>query len=171
MRVAPTVTALALVLGVSCSREPPPLDVHRVLGRSEAELIERWGEPWQHVEASEGRYGHLLWQDVLDTGVRVFVVIKGGQASYVSYRFEGMDPFDEDEALRMIGVERPDAEPQTMTTPGAKRWRPFEAYDKLTLNPRTRFISVGSDPVRVKAGEAQGPGSAAERASGSAGGP
>lgn len=156
MRIALAVTVL--VLGVSCSREPPPLDVHEVLGTSEADLIERWGEPWQSVEASEGRFGHLLWQDVLDTGVRVFVVIKGGEASYVSYRFERMDPFDEEEALRMIGVEAPDAEPQTMTTPGAKRWRPFGNYDKLTLNPRTRFISVGSDPVRIKAGEAEGSG-------------
>ena len=151
-----------LVLGVSCSREPMPLDVHEVLGRSEADLIERWGEPWQRVQASEGRFGHLLWQDVLGTGVRVFVVIKEGEASYVSYRFEEMDPFDEEEALRMIGAERPDAEPQTMTTPGAKRWRPYGPYDKLTLNPRTRFISVGSDPVRIKAGEAEGSGSDVE---------
>ena len=152
MRAALTITVL--ILGVSCSREPTPLDVHEVLGKSEAELIERWGEPMQHVQASGARFGHLLWKDVLNTGVRVFVVIKEGAASYVSYRFEEMRPFDEDEALRMIGVERPDAEPQTMTTPGAKRWQPFEAYEKLTLNPRTRFISVGSDPVRIRADQA-----------------
>ena len=33
-----------------------------------------------------------------------------------------------------------------MTTPGAKRWRPYGRYDKLTLNPRTRFISSGPTP-------------------------
>lgn len=156
MRVALTITVL--ILGVSCSREPAPLDMHEVLGRSEAELIERWGEPRQHVPASEGRFGHLLWEDVLDTGVRIFVVIKGGEVTYVSYRFEEMDPFDEDEAFRLIGAEWPDAEPQTMTTPGARRWRPYGPYEKLTLNPRTRFISVGSDPVRTKVGEAERPG-------------
>ena len=156
MRITLAVTVS--MLGVSCSREPPPLDVHEVLGRSEAELIERWGEPRQHVQASGGRFGHLLWEDVLDTGVRVFVVIKGGEVSYVTYRFEEMDPFDEDEALRLIGAERPDADPQTMTTPGARRWRPYGPYEKLTLNPRTRFISVGSDPVRTRVGEMEGPG-------------
>ena len=169
MRVAPAIAVLFLV--VSCSREPAPLDVHEILGRSAAELIERWGEPGQHVPASEGRFGHLLWVDVLDTGVRVFVVIKGGEVSYVSYRFEEMDPFDEDEALRLIGAERPDAEPQTMTTPGARRWRPYGPYEKLTLNPRTRFISVGSDPVRVRVGEVGGPGSDPEAGSDPESGP
>ena len=169
MRVALLITLL--ILDVSCSREPAPLDMHEILGRGEAELIERWGEPRQHVPASEGRFGHLLWEDVLDTGVRVFVVIKGGEASYVTYRFEEMDPFDEDEAFRMIGAERPQAEPQTMTTPGARRWRPYGPYEKLTINPRTKFISVGSDPVRVPVGELEGPGSGRAAASGPESGP
>ena len=168
MRVALPVTVL--ILGVSCSREPAPLDLNEILGRGEAELIERWGEPKQHVPASEGRFGHLLGEDVLDTGVRVFVVIKGEEASYVTYRFEEMDPFDEDEALRMIGAE-PEAEPQTMTTPGARRWRPYGPYEKLTMNPRTKFISVGSDPVRVPVGELKGPGSDREAGSDPESGP
>ena len=108
---------------------------------------------------------------MLDTGVRVFVVIKGGEASYVTYRFEEMDPFDEDEAFRMIGAERPQAEPQTMTTPGARRWRPYGPYEKLTINPRTKFISVGSDPVRVPVGEPEGPGSEGEAGSDPESGP
>ena len=146
-----TVVGLLTLVALSCAREKPPLDVHEVLGSTPEELQARWGDPHQNVEdpGVSWKYGHMLWLDVRDTGVRVWVVIRRGKASYVSYRFEAMEPFDELAAFRMIGVEVPDAEPQLMTTPGARRWEPFEDYDKMTLNPHTKFISIGSDPIRL----------------------
>ena len=134
------------VLGVSCARQEQPLDVHTVLGRSPEELIERWGEPKQYrKDPGVGeKYGFALWPDLM--GVRVFIVIKREKVTWVTYRFENLETFDEAKAFRIINVEPPAEEPKRF--PGeeeVKRWEPFEKYGKMTVSPAIKLVAVGWD--------------------------
>ena len=55
-------------------------------------------------------------------------------ARYVTYTFWGMEPFDQKEALRRVGIRWPKAEPEHMWEDGSKRWQPFGEYEKLVLD-------------------------------------
>ena len=141
--------AIVAVLGISCAREEKPLDVHAVLGRSPEDLIERWGEPKQYKKdpGVGEKYGFALWPDI--AGVRVFIAVKRGQVTWVTYRFEHMEPFDEAEAFRIINVEPPADEPvHKPGEEGTKRWKPFGKYGKygkMTVSPAIKFVGVGWD--------------------------
>ena len=133
-----------LFFGLSCApkkKESPPLDAYEILGSTAEKLIERLGPPTQY---SEGRL--IRWKN--SHGVRVFARITHGKVSYVAYTFEEMEPFDEARAFAMIGVEPPKEGGENIGETRARRWSPFGKYEKLTLSPRTKLISIGKDPVR-----------------------
>ena len=136
------VVLLVLAAGFyACGQEETLLDAHRLLGSTPAQLTARLGETGQSREETERVPGFMTWRNI--DGVRVHVVIQRGQAIYVAYTFVD-PPFDEDEALRLIGVVRPKAEPQRIGVE-ARRWRPFGKYEKLTINPATRVVSLGNE--------------------------
>ena len=155
-RSLPVVCSLSFLLVFSCSQKKDAsgdkpgvrdksaaetyLDVHFVLDSTPEELIERFGEPTSYNPEREGILGNLLWKDV--SGVRVLAVIKDGQCAYVHYTFKELEPFDENEALQIVGIERPEYEPQLFSKKGAKRWQPFEQYERLTVSPRVKGVSV-----------------------------
>lgn len=145
--------ATSLILTMSCAPEKR-LDAHALLGRTPAALQARLGEPKQHREEIEDRMGVMNWTDV--EGVKVFAAIKKGKAIYITYNFISMDTFDEAAAFRTIGVKRPEAEPEKLSKSNARRWQPFETYDRLTINPDTKLISIGSHPF-ADLPEEQGP--------------
>ena len=147
MKIAGFLVAVVLLGSLSCAGRKHPLDVHTVLGRSPEELIERWGEPRQYREdpGVGEKYGFALWTNLM--GARVFIVIKRGRVTWVTYRFEDMKPFDETEAFRIIHVKSPTDEPEYMPgDEGAKRWEPFEKYGKMVVSPPTKLVAVGWDP-------------------------
>ena len=126
------------------------LDVHFVLGSSVEELVARFGEPDAYrPQLGNQPYGNIKWNDL--KGVKVFAIIKDSLCTYVNYGFKKMDPFDETEAFRIIGVEGPEDEP-TVSVPktGVRKWYPFEHYHHLTVSSQVKNISVkGYDFVIV----------------------
>lgn len=125
------------------------LDVHFVLGSSMEELVERFGEPDAYRPELGPRYGNIKWNDL--KGVKVFAILKDSLCAYVNYGFKKMDPFDETEAFRIIGVEPPEEEPAvSVPETGVRKWYPFERYHRLTVSSRVKNISVkGYDFVIV----------------------
>jgi len=151
----------ALLAALSCSSKPETLlQVERLIGGTPEELITRLGEPKQNRAETEGDFGFLSWPDI--EGTQVLVVVKGGKGVYVSYRFVGMETFDRDAALALIGVEEPDAEPQPVAGSRAQRWQPFGEYERMTINPDTRLISVGSHLIMKGSAASGAAGSKAE---------
>jgi hypothetical protein len=150
-----TMLSWALLAALSCSSKPETLlQVERLLGDTPEELIARLGEPKQNRAEIEGDFGFLSWPDI--EGTQVLVVVKGGKGVYVSYRFVGMETFDRDAALAIIGVEEPDMEPKPVAGSRALRWQPFGDYERMTINPDTRLISVGSHPIQKGSGAGGG---------------
>lgn len=117
------------------------LDVHAILGSTPEELMERFGEPKPYIPEREGASdGYMTWKDLY--GVRVFAVIRDGRCAYVHYQFNEMDPFDEEAAFGIVGIERPEHEPELIPQSEAKKWKPFEHYDRLTVSPKTKGVAV-----------------------------
>ena len=87
-----------------------------------------------------GRRVTLQWKSV--EGTRIYITVKDGRARYVSYTFRGLDPFDESEAFRCIGLEPPEQDPEQAWDNGAKRWISVGQYYKLVMNPVTKAITV-----------------------------
>ena len=126
------------------------LDVHFVLGSSVEELVARFGEPDAYrPQLGNQPYGNIKWNDL--KGVKVFAILKDSLCAYVNYGFKKMDPFDETEALRIIGVEPPQEEPAvSVPETGVKKWYPFEQYHRLTVSSRVKNVAVkGYDFVIV----------------------
>lgn len=150
--------AAAVAIGSCSRREEGPLDARRALGSSLEEAIDRWGEPERYTPdpMRESGHGFASWPDV--EGARITAFSRMGKIIWVTYRFQGMDPFDEAEAFRLVGVD-PDPDQATrLRSPGARRWSPFERYQKLTVSPATRMVAIGQDPMnRVQASEAGAP--------------
>lgn len=121
------------------SEEPQILDVHEVYGRTIDELQARLGEADVFIRKSDDRVT-LQWKSV--EGTRIYITVKDGRARYVSYTFRGMDPFDESEAFRCIGLEPPEQDPEQAWDNGAKRWISVGQYYKLVVNPVTKAITV-----------------------------
>jgi len=140
LRIWPGILVL-LVLTLGCSKkEPQLLDVAEVYGRTVAELTARFGEPDVLIPKSGDRTT-VQWKSLL--GTWVYVAAREDTARYITYNFKGMEPFDPEEAFRRIGMEPPDEEPEHEWDNGAKRWLPFREYDKLTINPQIKAITVG----------------------------
>ena len=139
------ILVVALVSG-SCSQDKQ-LDAHRVLGSSLEQMIERWGEPERYTPDPERQKGHGFagWSDVL--GVKITAFSRMGKIIWVTYRFRNMDPFDEVEAFNLINVDPDPDEVNHLTSPGAKRWTPFEDYQKLPVSPASKMVAVGNDPM------------------------
>ena len=131
----------------SASRKPTEntfLDVHRILGSTPDALIQRFGEPKPYIREREGVFGNITWKDLY--GVRVFTVIIDGKCAYVHYTFNELEPFDEQEAFQIVGIVRPKHEPQLIPHSEAKRWKPFEQYERLTVNPKRKSVAVRAYP-------------------------
>jgi len=126
------------------------LDVHFVLGSSLDELIARFGEPDAYrPQLGNQPYGNIKWNDL--KGVKVFAIINDSTCAYVNYWFHTMDPFDETEAFRIIGVERPEDEPTvSVLKTGVTKWYPFEQFHHMTVSSQTQNVSIkGYDFVVV----------------------
>ena len=126
------------------------LDVHFVLGSRVEELVERFGEPDAYrPQLGNQPYGNIKWNDL--KGVKVFAILKDSLCAYVNYGFVEMDPFDEMEAFRIIGVEPPEEEPAvSVPETGVKKWFPFEQYHRLTVSSQVKNVTVkGYDFVIV----------------------
>ena len=121
------------------SEEPQILDVHEVYGRTIDELQARLGDADVFIRKSDDRVT-LQWKSV--EGTRIYITVQDGRARYVSYTFREIDPFDESEAFRRIGLETPAQEPEYAWENGAKRWISVGEYHKLVVNPVTKAITV-----------------------------
>jgi len=142
-RAVALVAALALA---TCAPKPEPLlDADRLIGSTPEQLGTRLGEPRVHNEETSTHYGSMRWSAI--EGVDLMVIIKGAKATYITYHFVDMKPFDEAAALAQCGVELPDAEPQLISNSPAKRWRPCGVYERLTINPDTKLLSIGKHPM------------------------
>jgi hypothetical protein len=124
-----------------------PLDARRVLGSSLQEASERWGEPVQYTEdpMHERGHGFASWQDV--SGAKITAFSRMGKIVWLTYRFQKMEPFDEAQAFSLINVDPDPDQAHHLKTPGAKRWSPFEQYQKLTVSSVTKMVAVGDDPM------------------------
>lgn len=148
---------LALLMGASCSREPQPLlSAHELIGATPETLVQRLGEPRMERDENGPHFGAMRWVDV--EGAEVMAVIVGGVATYVSYQFKGMEAFDEAAALERIAVELPAAEPLKLGDGAARRWEPCGPFERLTVNPETRLISLGTHPWKAAAPESENAG-------------
>ncbi len=134
------VLLLSAAILTACAREDKLLDAHQLLGRSPEQLKERLGEPRNAREETEHLPGWITWRDI--DGVRVFVLVQRNQTIYVAYTFREF-PEDEDEALSLLNITKPRAEPQHLSG-RARRWTPYGNYDRLTVNPDTGVISLGN---------------------------
>ena len=116
------------------------VETAQLLDRTGDELKEMLGEPDNFKIETSNNPGYLTWKDV--QGIKIFVVLNKGISLYVTYQFSEDEDFHEEEALRMVGLERPEVPPREIAP--AKRWEPYGKYDRLTINPDTRLVSVGS---------------------------
>ena len=129
----------------ACGREEVPLlAVHQILNKTEAALKERLGEPDFDFVRSD-KVTTLQWRDADGDSTWVYVDLIRDNASYVTYTFKKMDPFDTAEALRRIGLSAPEQEPEHVWENGSKRWKPFGQYHRLVVNPVTKLVTVSLD--------------------------
>ena len=129
----------------ACGREEVPLlAVHQILNKTGATLKERLGEP-DFDFARSARVTTLQWRDADGDSTYVYVDLIHDNASYVTYTFKKMDPFDTAEALRRIGLSVPEQEPEQVWENGSKRWKPFGQYHRLVVNPVTKLVTVSLD--------------------------
>jgi len=136
-----------LLAAASCGTEPEPLlKAGRLIGSTPEQLIARLGEPQLHRAERGPHFGALRWADI--DSVEVLVIIANGTGSYVSYQFVGMEPFDEAAALKRVDVILPKTAPEQMGDGGARRWEPCGEFVRLTINPATKLVSIGSHPWR-----------------------
>ncbi len=137
-----------LACGSGREAEPsgPRLSPQHLLGRTPQQMVAHLGRPQSQRDEVSGHYGFLRWPDV--DGVSVMAIVSGGKGVYVSYQFSPEDPFDEEVAFARLGLEIPDEPPAPLSDRGAKRWHPFGPYERLTVNPETRLIAIGSYPLR-----------------------
>ena len=145
-RSGPAALLTLLWLACACSPEPETLlQADRLIGSTPGELTKRLGEPRVHNEETPNHFGSMRWEDL--DGADVLVIVKGGEATYVTYHFSGAGPFDEADALTRIGVSLPESPPERLGDGGARRWQPCGNFERLTINPATRLISVGAFPL------------------------
>lgn len=129
----------------ACGREEVPLlAVHQILNKTGETLKERLGEPdFDFVRSA--KVTTLQWRDADGDSTWVYVDLIHDNASYVTYTFKKMDPFDTAEALRRIGLSVPEQEPEHVWENGSKRWKPFGQYHRLVVNPVTKLVTVSLD--------------------------
>ena len=117
------------------------VSAHEILGKTPEELEEMQGEPNAYKMELKGHSsGYMTWKDI--QGIKVFVAIRGGKSHYVTFTFQEETDFDERKLLSQLGLKYPSTEPRLI--PPAKRWQPYEKYDRLTIDPETKMISLGS---------------------------
>jgi len=129
----------------ACGQEAVPLlAVHQILNKTGETLKERLGQPdFDFVRSAQ--VTTLQWIDAAGDSTWVYVDLIQDNASYVTYTFKKMDPFDTAEALRRIGLSMPEQQPEHVWENGSKRWRPFGPYHRLVVNPVTKAITVSLD--------------------------
>ena len=133
-----------LALVIACGGEEPQiLNVHMVLNQTQEALKERFGEPDISVRRAKN-IDTMQWKSADGDSTWVYVVVRDGRSCYVTYTFKNMEPFDGEGALRRLGIEAPTDEPEYVWENGVKRWKPFGRYEKLTLSPITKAVTVGA---------------------------
>lgn len=134
---------VCLSLALACGRGEAQkgLEVPRVLGQTPEELQARWGTPDISIRKSD-QLSTLQWKDL--GGVWVYAVSQEGRVVYVTYTFAKMEPFEVNAAFRRLGIQPPKEPPEHEWENGAKRWIPFGPYEKLTVNPKTKAVTVAA---------------------------
>ena len=119
----------------------------------------RLGAPQMHIEETPTRIGFLRWNDL--GGIRVLVSYRDTTSTYITYRFAAEGPFDEEQAFRTLGLDRPSTAGRPMEGSPARVWGAEGDFPRIMVNPFTRLISVGPLPEWAKHGirhmEASGP--------------
>lgn len=136
--------AIFLLMGIlfACGKEENQLlDLQQILERTDEELQKQLGAPDFSFVRSE-RVSTMQWRDADGDSTWVYVDLVHGKAAYVTYSFKKLIPFDAAAALRRIGLQVPQQEPETVWENGAQRWKPFGKYQRLTVNPVTRTVSI-----------------------------
>jgi|TARA_B100000676_G_C17971865_1_gene783792 hypothetical protein len=136
---------LIFLFFAACGREEAPqLDVHQILDKSGDAVKARLGEPEIDFTRSE-KVTTLQWRNIDGDSTWVYIDLIYDNASYVTYTFKKMDPFDMAEALRRVGLTLPEEEPERTWENGSMRWQPFDPYHRLVVNPVTKAVTVSLD--------------------------
>ena len=130
--------------------ERPLLHPTELLGRTPEALLDRLGAAQMHLEETPTRIGFLRWNDL--GGIRVLIAYSDSTSNYVTYRFPGEGPFEEEQAFRTLGLSRPSTAGRPMKGSPARVWDPAGEFPRISVNPLTRLISVGPLPEWAKQG-------------------
>lgn len=148
----PALLAVAVASLIGCGGEPerPLLSPHALIGASPDALRERLGDPNMHIAEKPDRIGFLRWNNI--DGIRVLVVYAESRSTYVTYRFPEHGGFDEDQAFARLGISRPSVPETPMGGANARVWKPGGDFERISINPETRLLSVGATPDWSKRG-------------------
>ena len=136
---------LIFLFFAACERkETLRLDVQQILDKSGDTIKARLGEPEIDFTRSQ-KVTTLQWRDIDGDSTWVYIDLIYDRASYVTYTFKKMDPFDMEEALRRVGLTLPEDEPERTWKNGSMRWKPFDPYHRLVINPVIKSVTVSLD--------------------------
>lgn len=124
------------------------LDLSYTLGRTKAQLEEHFGDADIFI-LKTADMSTIQWKYI--EGTWIFIILKDGRSTYVTYTFKEMDPFDQDEAFQALGIGAPKSLDWEWEN-DAKRWKPFGKYEKLVVNPKTQAVTVGRTHPYIDAG-------------------
>ena len=136
---------LSFLFFAACGREEASrLNVHQIIDKSSDAVKARLGEPEIDFTRSQ-KVTTLQWRDIDGDSTWVYIDLIYDKASYVTYTFKKMDPFDMAEALRRVGLTLPEEEPERTWENGSVRWKPFDPYHRLVVNPVIKSVTVSLD--------------------------
>ena len=148
-RTAVVVALIAVILpSTARAASKTDLDLSYTLGRTQVQLEEHFGEADVFIQKTADM-STIQWKYI--EGTWIFIILKDGRSTYVTYTFKEMDPFDQDEAFRILGIVPP-ASLDWEWENEARRWKPFGKYEKLVVNPNTQAVTVGRTHPYIDAG-------------------
>ena len=124
------------------------LDLSYTLGRTQVQLEEHFGEADVFIQKTADM-STIQWKYI--EGTWIFIILKDGRSTYVTYTLKEMDPFDQDEAFQILGIVPPESLDWEWENE-ARRWKPFGKYEKLVVNPSTQAVTVGRTHPYIDAG-------------------
>ena len=147
LRMAMVLMAIGVVFpSVAISKDI--LDLSHTLGRTKVQLEDHFGEADIFIQKTADM-STIQWKYI--EGSWIFIIIKDGRSTYVTYTLKDMEPFDQDEAFQILGIVSPKSLDWEWENE-AKRWKPFGQYEKLVVNPSTKAVTVGRTHPYIDAG-------------------